>query len=204
MPIGGYWLELQGADELKLALKMTEHGMKDLGKAHRKIGKMAGEYVKGHEPLPSYDTRKDGKAHMPLGWMQSHTKGGGGWAGGYVEVNTEPAHYLMVQEFGGSSYWFRGAAGSLRDPHHSGVRQAVAGHIRVGRQMVRGHIIYKKARNPRGYFLWNVVWRLRDPIGRIYTEELEAIAERNSLPLEFMSSNLGLEPMPLPTTYRRT
>jgi len=194
MPVGGYYIEMQGADELKRALLATERGMKDLSKVHRDIGKMAGQYVRAHEPLPSYDQRKDGKGHLPAGWLQAHTKGGGGKAGAYVEASTQPANYLMIQEFGGTSFWHKSGRGALRAANRAH-RTNVEAASRAG---IRGHTIYKKARNPRGYFLWNVVWRLRDPIGRMYTNELEAVAAKNDLPLEFTTSNLGLEPMPPP------
>ena len=194
MPIGSYYLEVQGADELKRALLATERGIKDLSKAHRAIGKMAGEYVKANEPLPSYSGGKNGRGHMPPGWLQSNTKGGGGKAGAYVQASSEPEHYLYLQEFGGTSFWHGGGKGAVRAANRAHSTNSVA----ASRAGIRGHVVYKKARNRRGYFIWNVAYRLRSRIGAEYARNLEEIAARNNLPLVMTSTNLGLEPLPPP------
>jgi hypothetical protein len=191
---GAYSLQLDGADELKRALQGTERGMRDLSSLHREIGRKAGEYVKAHQPIPSfYDNKRAGKARLPDGYLQDHTKGGGGKTGAYVQAE---APYLFLQEFGGKSFWHRSGAGS--------VRRANRGHRKMldaaASQGVKGHVVYEKDRRRDGYFIWNVVFRLRRPIGEAYTSKLAEIADKNGLHLEITPSDLGIDrPMRKPT-----
>ena len=192
MPVGGYWLEVEGADELKRALEGTARGIKDLSKAHREIGKMAGVYVKANEPLPGgYGGRAGHNRGTRDGDLQASTKGGGGKAGAYVQAATP---YLFVQEFGGTSFWYRGASGSLRAANRAHVNVKAA----AATAGMHGHAIYKKGRNPRGYFIWNVAYRLRSRIGGIYMSNLQAIAASNGLNLEVTSRDLDIEQLPKP------
>jgi hypothetical protein len=125
--------------------------------------------------------------------MQDHTKGGGGKAGAYVQAE---APYLFLQEFGGKSFWHRSGAGSIR--------RANRGHRKMldaaASQGVKGHVVYEKDRRRDGYFIWNVVFRLRHPIGEAYTSKLAEIADKNGLHLEITPSDLGIDrPMRKPT-----
>ena len=193
MPIGGYYLEVQGADELKRALQGTARGIKDLSKAHRAIGKMAAESARSSAPVGS-GSSKDGRGHAPPGFLRGRISGGGGKAGAYVQAVTEPFHYLYVQEFGGTSFWYRGAAGSLRASNRGHLTNAIA----ASRAGISGHPIYRKGRQPRGYFIWNVAWRMRREIASRYSMELEQIAAVNGLELEMTGGDLGLTPLPPP------
>ena len=191
MPLGGYYLEVQGADELKRALVGTARGIKDLSRAHRAIGKMVGDYARANAP-EGHGSSHDGRGHAPAGFLKARTTGGGGAAGAYVQAVTEPFHYLMVQEFGGTSFWHKGAAGSLRTKAHRGnAAQAARAHT-------HGHAIYKKPRQPRGYFLWNAPWRIRSRIGNEYAMALSQIAVANGIEIEWMDRNLDFDPLPAP------
>lgn len=189
MPVGGFYIEVEGADELRRALEGTERGIKDLSKAHRAIGRLAAENVRKHAPVGS-GSSKDGAGHAPPGFLKARTTGGGGKAGAYVQTVTEPFHYLYVQEFGGTSFWHKGAAGSLRAANRA--------HVSFARLGAKGHPIYKKARNSRGYFIWNVAWRMQDVLARQYEMDLKQIGAANDLDIEFTGGSLGLEPEPKP------
>ena len=192
MASGGYLLKVEGIDQLKSGLAGTARGVKDLSAANRAIGRMAADYVRAHEPVGSPSSH-DSSQHAPAGYLRARTSGGGGKGGAYVQANTEPFHYLMVQEFGGHAYWHRGGAGALRKLT-GGRLKNVPGGLRG----THGHAIYEKARNPLGYFIWNVAYRLRSPISDAYSMNLEQIALANGLKLDMQPGNLGLEPMPAP------
>ena len=68
----------------------------------------------------------------------------------------------------------------------------------LGQGGASGHIIYKKPREPRGYFIWNVAYRLRSRIGKTYMDNLREIAARNALSLEVVSDHLDIEQLPKP------
>jgi len=193
MAVGGYALEVRGADELKRALEGTERGIKDLSKAHRQIGKMAGDYVRTHEPMPAnFWGDRAGKSRLPDGYLQAHTKGSGGKSGAWV---TAEAPYIFVQEFGGKSFWHRQGAGSIRKTNraHRSVTDA------AGLSGTKGHVIYTKPRKRQGYFIWNVAFRLRSRIGQQYMDNLRDIAMRNGLTLDIVSDVLDIEELPPPT-----
>jgi hypothetical protein len=194
MPVGGYYLEVQGADELKRALQGTARGVKDLSRAHRAIGQLAAEAARADAPVGS-GSRKDGRGHAPPGFLRSRISGGGGAAGAYVQAVTEPFHYLYVQEFGGTSFWHSSGAGALRaaNPGH------IANQDAASKAGIRGHRIYRKPRNRLGYFIWNVAYRKRREIASEYTMHLKQIAAANGLELEMaLGQDIGLEPEPAP------
>jgi len=193
MPVGGYYIEVDGADELKCALEGTASGIRDLSRAHREIGKMAGAYVKAHEPLPSGGAGRAGHNRGTYdGMLQASTRGGGGKSGAYVQA---AAPYLFVQEFGGTSFWHKSGAGTLRAANRAHVKVTHA----AAATGTRGHVIYKKPRRGAGYFIWNVAFRLRSRIGRQYMDDLERIGQSHGLGIETTSANLDIEAMPGPT-----
>ena len=191
MASGAFVLKVEGIDQLKAGLAGTARGIKDLSAANRAIGRMAADYVRAHEPVGHASSHDSGQ-HAPAGYLRARTSGGGGKAGAFVQATTEPFHYLIVQEFGGTAFWHQSGAGKLRTAAHRG---NVATAQRLG---VRGHAIYRKARNPLGYFIWNVAYRIRGPISDAYSMNLEQIAVANGLKLDMQPGNLGLEPMPKP------
>jgi len=181
MPTGGFYVDAEGFKELIHGLEGTERGLKDLKKIYGEMGRHAGLYVLAHEPVYGGPTKgRHNTVHL-----QDHTKGGGG-ANAWARVTGVP--YLFVQEFGGTSFWHKGASGSLR--------RANRGHASFARQGAKGHAIYRKARNPRGYFLWNVWWRLRSYVGEKMTTGIQAISEKNGLHMDITERGLDLEQKP--------
>lgn len=191
MAVGEYYIDIDasGLTELANALEQTAGGVKDLSKLYRTIGKKAEWYVKTHQPIYT-GSPKDSKTHPPPGFMQSRTKGGGGKA---AWVSVSKVDYLIMQEFGGASYWHRYGAGAGR---------AVARKVRPkggysGMTMTgsrgSGHIIYKKPRKKRGYFIWNVAYRLRSYIGEQLTTGILDIGAKHGLGMEVTDKNLDIE-----------
>ena len=166
---GGFYIDRSELDEFARNLESVAGNIKDLTKVYRTIGRYTGRYVEAHEPLPSYDTSKNSSSHLPLGHLQSSTKGGGGKGGAWVTVKGVP--YIFVQEFGGGVPWRRGK--------HS-------------------HIIYSKPRRRLGYFLWNVGYRLRSYIGEELTEGLSDISRRYGISMDIDDTNLNIEQKPGP------
>ena len=185
MPKGGYHIQTSGLDELTEALNRTAGGVKDLSKLYRAIGKKAEMYVRVHEPIYA-GSSKDSSTHKPPGYMQSQTRGGGGKSA-WVKISDVP--YIYVQEFGGTSYWFRGPAGVIRALNRAHRSYEALG-AKVGGT---GHVIYKKARNPRGYFIWNVAYRLRSYIGEEFTGGIQDIAQRHGLAMDVTSKQLDIK-----------
>ena len=186
MGVGAFYIDKGGLDDFERALIQMTGGVKDLSKVYRSIGKKAGMYVKTHEPIYA-GSSKDSRAHKPPGYMQSKTRGGGGKTGAFAIVSQ--VDYLFLQEFGGSSFWHRGVAGS--------VRKANKGHLSHAAQLAagkaKGHIVYKKPRQPRGYFIWNVAYRLRSVIGRELCTGLQDIGSKYGIVLDIESSALDIE-----------
>lgn len=176
MAVGGYYFDDR---ELKLfAQRLEEYAgsVKDLSKLYREIGKYAGNYVKAHEPLPSYDTSKNSASHLPLGYMQSRTKGGGGKSGAWVTISDVP--YLYLHEFGGGSRWYRGA----RQYETAVIGISKGGHdITRRRRVAHGHTVYTLPRVYDGRFIWNVAYRLRNYIGEKLAGGLQIMAAEHGL-----------------------
>ena len=181
MGTGAFFIEEKGLEELLRGLEGTERGVKDLKKLYGELGRRAGLYVKVHEPIYAGPT----KGRQVTIHLQDHTKGGGGKSA-WAKVSGVP--YLILQEFGGTSWWHKGAAGSLRKLNR--------GHVSFEKQGVGGHAIYKKKRNPKGYFIWNVWWRLRHEVGVKLTAGIKDIAEKNGLHMDVTESGLDLEQKP--------
>ena len=211
MPVGGYYIKLDGADELRRALEGTERGIKDLSRAHRTIGQELSRDVLRREPLSSGGNNRAGHNRGTTdGYLQMHTKGGGGKTGAYVEAE---APYVYLQEFGGTSFWYSsgGMRGQVRafdtfggTSYKHKMRKVPPRDLAsiAKRWGLSGHTVYTKPRNTWGYFIWNVAYRLRDRIGREYWRELQSIAARENINLEIASGSLGLEPEEAPGGMR--
>lgn len=184
MAVGGYYIDAEGLDELRRALAETATGFKDMSKLYRAIGKRAELYVKTNSPMYA-GSPKDSRSHPPPGFMQSKTRGGGGKTA-YVSVSNVP--YIFVQEFGGASFWHRSGAGAGR-----AIKRAVRARSYSNMKMSGGHVIYKKPRRRRGYFIWNVAYRLRSFIGETFTEGLQEIAAKHGLAMDVVDKNLNIE-----------
>lgn len=183
MATGGFYVDASGLTELADSLARTAGGVRDLSKVYKAIGKKAELYVKTHQPIYG-GSPKDSRTHPPPGFMQSRTNGGGGKTA-WVEVRNVP--YIYVQEFGGSSYWYRGPAGLLRAMNRA--HRSMAGTKVNG----TGHVIYKKPRRPKGYFIWNVAWRLRSAIGRELTTGIQNIGLKHGLKMDVTDRNLDVK-----------
>jgi hypothetical protein len=194
MATGSAYFKVSGLDELIKGLEGTSKGLRDLRSVHRTITRKGELYVRGHEPIYA-GSSKDSRTHKPPGWMQMHTKGGVSTrgTGGWVSVSDTP--YFTLQEFGGKSYWFRGASGSLRKANraHRAVQSLAGGFVGTDKVRVRGHVVYTKPRRTRGYFLWNWPYRLRSFIGEQLTHGIADVAHRHGLAMEVDSTSLGLE-----------
>lgn len=184
MATGGYYIDADGLTELRVALSETAAGFRDLSKLYRAIGKRAELYVKTNSPMYA-GSPKDSRSHLPYGFMQSRTRGGGGKTA-YVSVSNVP--YIFVQEFGGSAFWHRSGAGAGR-----AIKRAVRARSYSQMKMSGGHVIYTKPRRPRGYFIWNVAYRLRSFIGETFTEGLQEIATKHGLEMDIVDRNLAME-----------
>ena len=184
MPVGGFYVDASGLDELAEALNATAGGVKDLSKVYREIGKKAEWYVRGHEPIYGGPTK--GRQHTVH--LQDHTKGGGGKSA-WVKVAGVP--YIYVQEFGGSAFWSRLGAGSGR-----AIKRAVRAKTYAAMKVSKGHIIYTKPRKALGYFLWNTAYRLRAYIGERMTTGIEEIGAKHGLKMDVTDRNLDIEQKP--------
>ena len=185
MAVGGFYIDKRELDEFEHALMETAGKITDLTKVYRNIGKKAGLYVKVHEPIYAGPT----KGRQKTVHLQDRTRGGGGKAGAFAVVSG--VDYLFLQEFGGSSFWHRGGAGSLRKLNK--------GHRALSKLGAKGHIVYKKARNPRGYFIWNVAWRLRSFIGRELCTGIQEIGGRYGIAIDITESGLDIPETPKPS-----
>lgn len=186
MATGGYFIHEEGLTILKDGLDSTARGMKDMANMYGEIGRHAGMYVMGKEPIYAGPA----KGRRETIHLQDHTKGGGGKTA-WVKVSGVP--YLMVQEFGGSSYWYRGGGPGLVRALNRGHKSHAALGAKVNGT---GHIIYRKDRKPRGYFLWNVWWNLRSYVGEKMTTGIRAISERNGLHMDITERGLSIEQKP--------
>lgn len=198
MPVGGFYFDKRELDEFAKKLEATAGDIKDLTKLYREIGKKAGEYVKAHEPLPSYDTSKNSSSHLPLGYLQSQTKGSGGKGGAWVTIRNVP--YLMLQEFGGGVRWVNTGAGTSKYLQKTIIGVSKRGHYKTRmRRAYRGHVIYTKPRRRMGYFVWNVAYRLRGYIGETLTEGIAVMAEQHGLLIDVVNTELFIDQKPGPT-----
>lgn len=110
-------------------------------------------------------------------------------SGGNVAIRSAWAGPLILQEFGGTSFWQRQAsAGMLRrgNRRHESVVQSAA---RAG---VHGHTVYRKFRKPRGYAIWNWAYHIRDYIGPRLGEGLKDEFASHDIELK-VGLNGGLE-----------
>jgi hypothetical protein len=188
MPVGGYYIDKHEIDEFAAKLNAVAGSTKDLTRVYSKIGKHAENYVRGQEPIYAGPT----KGRRETIHLQDHTKGGGGQRGAYVRISGVP--YLYVQEFGGTSYWYRGGAGVLRKVNR--------GHraLGTGIGVQGGHPIYRKPRRALGYFIWNVAWRLRTFIGGSLTAGIQQISESHGIQMDITDRNLDIPQKPFSRT----
>lgn len=188
MATGDYYIEAKGLDQLVESLVNVKGGLKDLRSAWQEIAEDAGHYVKAHAPVGS-PHKHDSKTHPAPGGLRDSVKwGAAAKRGPWVSAGNQDTPYLFVQEFGGKAFWSKSGRGALRASNraHRGALDAAS---RAG---IKGHVIYEKARNRRGYFIWNTAYRLRTRIGKYTYEGIGNVCRKHGLPYE-MPSNTTLD-----------
>lgn len=190
MAAGGYALKVQGADEVAAALKASGQGVRDLSRINTEIAHRAHMKVAADAPVykgQNSMSKKPAHGSTARFEIMDSIKDSHGPKRASVSAGGQP--YFFIQEFGGTSYWYRGGGGgALRKlGGHFGV-EAGGGYLSVGRASVRGHVIYRKPRKSRGYFIWNVAYRLRSFIGNTYMKGLDSICTENGLDVDFNAS----------------
>lgn len=189
---GGYGVTVRGLDELKVALKGTAGGVRDLRRAFRPMAETMERSVNRHLDMNVHygGSGKDGAGHKALPKLSSTIQSGVTINGPWVKMERAD---LYVHEFGGTSFWYRsgGVPGLLRGANrrHANVTEAAT---RAG---ISGHAVYQKPRISNGRFLWNVGFRERSALGEQLQFGLAAVCNKHGLPYEMPGNPaLGLSP----------
>lgn len=193
MATGGYSIEVTGLDKLLKGLKGMSGYRKDLRTTNERIMRRAVVDVKRHAPM-GHRSSKDSHSHKPPGTLKRRVYGKATYIRASVGVH-DPGGYLILQEFGGTSFWHRGGAGAIRAVNRGHIALSVmVGGRRMANVSVggKGHIVYHKARMPRGYFVWNEAYHLRQFIGSTYTHGLADIGKKYGLAVKVKSTNLDI------------
>lgn len=196
MARGGYFVETKGADELAAALKAAAGNTRDLRKVHKRVAKAGEKFARAKAPIGKRSP-KDSKAHKQPGYLRDQIKGGASAQRSWIQIIDESG-VVFVQEFGGTSYWTRGGRGLIRSANraHRAVASQGRGYVGTTHVATRGHIVYKKARKSRGYFVWNAAWYLRDDIARIYSDGVRDLGARHGIMIEVSQRpSLDLKPV---------
>lgn len=191
MPRGDFYIDARGLDELVAELKASKGGLRDLRAAWRNVAEDAERDVRRRAPVGS-PSAKDGRARRTH-HLRDTVRSGATIRGPWVSAGDASTPDIFLHEFGGTSYWYRGGAGSIRAQNraHRSIAETIA---RTGAR--GGHVVYTKRRQPRGYFIWNVAWRLRQRIGRDIHENLSLVLGKHGIPYE-MPANPELDITPM-------
>lgn len=208
MARGGYWIGEKGADEYAAALKAAAGNLRDLRDVHREIGRMAEINVEQHVPvymrMNSFAQRSKWRATSKSGkrpgYLKSRVTGGGSAKSSWVEIKDDTG-VLMLQEFGGMSFWHQQGKGIIRSANRRHVGYKEMGRWGLGQGGSSGHFIYEKPRQQRGYFIWNVGWHMRNEIADKYCRGLARIADKHGINMDIARSP-ALDGMK-PSIYRR-
>lgn len=202
MPTGDYYIDDTSLRELREALRESKGGLKDLRGAYRHIAEDAQGDVGRRTPY-GRNSPKDSRGHRSPGYLRSTVKSGATINGPWVSAGDARTPDIILHEFGGKSYWHRAGAGAFRSVNraHEAVsvlqrdsrgRAVTIGTSRVG---TKGHIVYEKKRERRGYFIWNVAFRLRSRIGMRLHDEIGAVCRKHGLPYEMPGNpDIGVTP----------
>ena len=186
-------------DDLQRALSQVPHGLRDLKKIHAAVAKVAEKKVladvpvyKGQHSL-SKKPNKPGAGWAGAGHLKSTVQAKASRDRATIKVGDAKTTYFIVQEFGGTSYWHEGGAGAYRKLNrgHKAFERTSRSTFRMGKVSGRGHRIYSKARQSRGYFIWNVAYRMRTPISRCWTSGIGNLIQQTGLEVN-MASNYDL------------
>ena len=190
---GSYYIEAEGLDELIAGLKGMKGYRRDLKAAHDRIARLAAVNVKRNVPT-GHRSPKDSHSHKPPGTLRRRVYAKSTYMRASVGIH-DPGGYLLLQEFGGTSFWHRGGAGAIRAANKKHVALSA---MRDGQRVANvsggggGHVIYYKPRKPRGYFIWNVAYHMRSQIGSTYMRGLVGVAAKHDLHMVIKSTNLDL------------
>jgi hypothetical protein len=192
MSIAASGIRVEGLDELIAGLKAVAgpRGLRDIRQANREIATHVARRVE-HDARASFFAhyrggRKDSMKHPLPGHLLRGIKPIGSARNASVAVSDGGYGYLILQEFGGKSYWHGSGRGALRQANraHAAVETLSGGYIGTGRVATKGHIIYTKPRRTRGYFIWNAAYRERAYIGKAYSDAIERAFERHGVRIE--------------------
>ena len=197
--VGGYFTGVKGLEQLQHALDQVPHGLRDLSRVHKKIAKLAEDRTKAdvvvYKGQHSRATQPNRPGHdwAGTGHLKSTIKGRGGRDRATLKIGDAKSGYLVVQMFGGTAYWHGGGAGAYRKLNrgHAAFERTGRGTFRMGKISGRGHAIYRKPRQARGYFAWNVAYQLRTPIAKVWTSGVGDIIKNAGLEVN-MASNYDL------------
>lgn len=193
MPTGDFYIDARGLDEVVAALKASKGGAQDLRAAYRNIAEDAKRDVWRRAPVGSA-SRKDGRGRRAY-HLRDTVRSGATIRGPWVSAGDAGTPDIFLHEFGGTSYWHRSGARAIRSTNRAH-RSMLDAASRAG---VKGHVVYKKPREPYGYFIWNVAYRLRSRIGRNIHENLSLVLGKHGIPYEMPANpDLGITPMSNP------
>jgi hypothetical protein len=182
MPVGAFYIDRSGLDAFAKKLEEVSGSVKDLSKVYRDIGREAALYTIANEPVYGGPA----KGRQVTVHLQERTTGGGGKRGAWAKIGGVP--YLYVQMIGGTSFWHSQGAGVIRKANRAHISYSKLAGYAPG----AGHVIYKKPRNPRGYFLWNVAYQLRSRIGAKLANGIRDISVRHGILMDVEDTNLGI------------
>ena len=172
----GYGIQIKGLDELIKGMAGSSKDLKNLTRLSRDVAQMAGQDVRRRVPV-YHGTRRG----TPRGILRAEVESGGNRRGAWVQMH-DRIGILILQEFGGTSFWHRSGRGAIRSSFHEGAAAAAA---RAG---VKGHVIYKKPHKKYGYFIWNVAYRLRYRLSKKYMQGIADIIKRNGIAVDLGTS----------------
>jgi len=205
---GGYWVGTKGADEFAAALRDAAGNLRDLREIHREIGRAAEINVEKNVPVymrrnslaDRSKWRATSRTGKRPGYLKSRVKGGGGTKSSWVEIRDDSG-VLILQEFGGMSFWQQQGKGIIRSANRRHIGYKTMREWGLGQGGSSGHFIYEKPRKPRGYFIWNVAWHMRNEIADTYCRGLARIADQHGISMDIARSP-ALDGMK-PSIYRR-
>lgn len=191
MARGSFYLGASGVKEFAEAVREVAGDLDQMTGVFSDIAAIAERDVMRHAPV-GMPSRKDSRGHLPPGSLRNSIHGRATATSARVEVKWDGP--LMLQEFGGASIWRTGGGAVWHRGGKYG-RSRSSGFFTTDYKShkVRSHKIYTKPRNTRGYFIWNVVWRLRMVIPQMLTEGIVKIADKHGLVVE-VASDYGLSP----------
>lgn len=170
---GGYGITIEGLDKLEAALSKTASGMDQMGFVYARLAAIAFGDVRSR--VPEYHGMKPGKT----GVLKDEVRPGHSNVASWVDM-ADRSGVLMLQEFGGHSFWHGSGHGAVRklNYRHEGVVAA------AGRYRIRGHLLYTKPRRKLGYFLWNVAFRRRAIMSDVLVKGVADVCKKNGIAVD--------------------